>query len=46
MEQGQPEATKRETAEIQAGHDFSLAIPCSATTSPFSQTGANNQQEY
>ena len=36
-EWGWPEATE-ETAEIQAGHTFSLAIPHSVTTSPFSQT--------
>ena len=34
--------TERETAEIQAGRSFSLAIPHSVAASPFSQTGGNN----
>ena len=39
---GQPETTEKETAEIQAGRAFSLAIPHSVTASLFSQTGGNN----
>ena len=36
------EATERETAEYQAGHAFSVAIPHSVTALPFSQTSGNN----
>ena len=39
---GWPEATERETAEIQSGCAFSLAAPRSVTASPFSQTGGNS----
>ena len=37
-----PEATKWETAEIQTGGAFSLAIPRSVTALLFSQTGGKN----
>ena len=42
VEQGWPEVTQWETAEIQAGRTFSLAIPPSVTASPFFETGGNN----
>ena len=41
-ERGQLEGTEWETAEDQAGHAFSVAIPHSVTTSLFSQTSGNN----
>ena len=42
MEWGRPKLTKHETAEIQAGRTFSLAIPHYVTASLFFQTGGNN----
>ena len=41
-EWGWPDATEQETAEIQARHAFSFAIPYSVTTAPFFQTSGNN----
>ena len=40
---GWPQVTEWETAEIQAGGAFFLEIPHSITTSPFFQTGGDNE---